>query len=182
MAEFFSSDHHFFHEKVIQFEDRPYRDAQEMTEGLINRWNAEVKPGDIVYHLGDFAITGYSNKYTPKVSELLSRLNGTKHLYQGNHDAISVAQNPGWAVVRRLGTINIRGQRIVLCHYPIASWQYKAHGSWMLHGHCHGKLAEPSTKMNRADVGVDSPLGKTFSYGPIPFEFLKEIWFKEQHT
>lgn len=44
-------------------------------------------------------------------------------------------------------------QPIILCHFPILSWDNMSHGSWHLHGHCHGSL--PDTGVKRIDVGVD---------------------------
>ena len=40
-----------------------------------------------------------------------------------------------------------------MCHYPILEWNRCHHGSWMLHGHCHGNLGPSEFK--RLDVGVD---------------------------
>jgi calcineurin-like phosphoesterase family protein len=44
-------------------------------------------------------------------------------------------------------------QSIVLCHFPILSWEGMQHGNWHLHGHCHDSL--PPTSQKRLDVGVD---------------------------
>jgi calcineurin-like phosphoesterase family protein len=59
---FLTSDHHFGHERMCSFlrpngkKVRPWSCAAEMDEALIERWNAVVKPGDKVYHLGDVVI------------------------------------------------------------------------------------------------------------------------------
>ena len=44
------------------------------------------------------------------------------------------------------------GVRLVLCHYPLRSWNRQAKGAWQLHGHSHGRL-KPLTRQR--DVGVD---------------------------
>jgi calcineurin-like phosphoesterase family protein len=54
---FFTSDTHFNHEVIIRYSQRPFADLSEMTEILVRNWNDRVGPGDIIYHLGDFAIT-----------------------------------------------------------------------------------------------------------------------------
>ena len=54
---FFTSDHHFGHQNIIRHCQRPFGGAAEMDEELIRRWNERVRPGDEVYHLGDFALT-----------------------------------------------------------------------------------------------------------------------------
>lgn len=39
---YFTSDLHFYHEKIIHHCNRPFRDAQEMNEKLIQNWNSIV--------------------------------------------------------------------------------------------------------------------------------------------
>ena len=55
-----------------------------MNHIMIQRWNEVVKPGDVVYHLGDFAF--FKKRDIDKVKELLQTLNGVKYLVIGNHD------------------------------------------------------------------------------------------------
>ena len=80
----FTSDTHFFHENIIMYCRRPFSCAEEMNEVLIDNWNSVVKPGDIVYHLGDVAM-GYKKG---EMERLMPRLNGSKRLIVGNHDDI----------------------------------------------------------------------------------------------
>ena len=75
---FFTSDHHFGHENIIRFCNRPFKDAREMNEVLIQRWNEKVKPRDEVYHLGDFGLT-----YKENLETILNQLNGKKYLIVG---------------------------------------------------------------------------------------------------
>ena len=51
---------------------------------------------------------------------------------------------------------------MVMCHYPMVTWNQKPRGSIMLHGHCHGKLDEYNAKSMdlRFDVGIDGSLAK----------------------
>ena len=45
------------------------------------------------------------------------------------------------------------GHKVILSHYPFASWDCKHYGSIHLHGHVHGR---PMEGLGRAyDVGVD---------------------------
>ncbi len=60
-------------------------------------------------------------------------------------------------------------QKIILCHYPIESWDCKYHGSWHLHGHSHG-LTPSLDSMARLDVGVDAQ-----KYQPISYEEIKYV-------
>jgi len=164
---FFTADTHFWHKAIVELCDRPVdrgltRDdaVVAMNEMLISRWNAVVKHDDQIYHLGDFAFAG-----TTKCQEIFEQLNGRKFLVRGNHDGKSQCKQ-GWEWVKDYynlreqlsyetdeGEINHYVQSIVLCHYPILSWDGRAHGAWHLHGHCHGSL--PDTGGLRLDVGVD---------------------------
>ena len=65
------SDTHFGHKNVIKYDNRPFQDVAAMDEALIKNWNSVVKPGDTIYHLGDFAFSSED-----KVCEVLERLNG----------------------------------------------------------------------------------------------------------
>lgn len=51
--QFYISDWHYGHANVIAFDNRPFKSLLEMDEALVDRWNAVVSPGDIVYVLGD---------------------------------------------------------------------------------------------------------------------------------
>lgn len=79
---FFTSDLHLGHENVIHFENRPFRNAAEMNQILIANYNAVVQPTDTVYLLGDLSF----HIPVEEANELISRLNGKKHLILGNHD------------------------------------------------------------------------------------------------
>ena len=55
------SDTHFMHKNILTFRDdkgelirgKRFSDVQDMDETMIENWNSVVKPGDLVYHLGD---------------------------------------------------------------------------------------------------------------------------------
>lgn len=78
---YFTSDSHFNHVNILSYCPRPWATVVEMNEALIQNWNQVVKPEDIVYHLGDFAMG--DRKQIPTI---LSRLNGHIILVRGNHD------------------------------------------------------------------------------------------------
>ena len=169
---FFTSDTHFFHQNIIGYCNRPFLSADEMDACLIENWNKVVSRNDVIYHLGDFAITGYSRKYIPKVEKLLSKLNGNKILIRGNHDSQAVLKAKGWASIHDLHHVNIDGQHIILCHYAMRTWQFKNQDSWMLYGHNHNTLPPIPGDLSM-DVGVDC-----FQYTPIEFARIKDIMDK----
>lgn len=159
----FTSDTHFNHRNIIQYSNRPYRTIEDMNEGLIESWNARVKPNDEIYHLGDFAL-GKSDTIEP----LLKRLNGCKYLIVGNHDGAATTRAQGWNRVRHYDEIRIGGQLIVLCHYAMRVWCKSHRGSWHLYGHSHGSLPDIGGKT--IDVGVDVQ-----NYEPISFDEVRCI-------
>lgn len=82
MKTWFTSDTHFGHRNIIRFDETPFSTIEEYDETLIARWNAVVKENDIVYHLGDFAMTGNKDR----LKGYFNRLNGRKRIVLGNHD------------------------------------------------------------------------------------------------
>ena len=82
---FLIGDCHFGHRNIIKYCNRPFANAEEMTEGLIKNWNSVVGKNDIVYVVGGFALCGKQ-----KIIEIGKQLNGRKRLILGNHDQASV--------------------------------------------------------------------------------------------
>ena len=173
MTYYFTSDTHYGHANVIKYSNRPFAHVDEMNEAMIAAWNRVVKPDDVVWHLGDFSFM------TPEKTEaILMRLNGRKNLVFGNHDKglrkdkRILGQYFERAVEKAFLKIPCKGagkddhQYIVLNHFPELTWDKGHHGSWMLHGHCHGSVTHPwGGKIQ--DVGVDA-----VGCEPISFERL----------
>lgn len=80
------SDPHFMHQGICKFTNydgtkvRPWDDAREMTEEMIEWYNELVDDRDRVYILGDVAFTPGAMR------EVVSRLKGRKCLVPGNHE------------------------------------------------------------------------------------------------
>lgn len=155
MTTFFTSDTHFAHANIIQYCGRPFRDVEEMNAVMVERWNARVKPGDIVYHLGDFAFGPVEN-----IGKFLGMLNGQVHLVLGNHDrqAMRMAKF-GFAGVYANLLINVEDVVLLLIHKPgtapTKTMELRADGGmadYHLHGHVHEKYARRGNAIN---VGVD---------------------------
>ena len=154
---FFTSDTHFFHKNILKFcpTTRRGESVEEMTELMVQAWNAKVKPDDVVYHLGDVSFG-----LAEKTVEVLNRLNGTLHLIEGNHDK-GVTQGAAakrWASINKYKSIRIDGVEVVMFHYPIIEWDKMHYGSYHLFGHVHGKDMGLSDR-RAMDVGVDSRPG-----------------------
>lgn len=172
MTTFFTSDTHYYHTNIIKFSKRPFKDVEEMNEGLITNYNAVVREKDMVFHLGDFGF-GKGNA----TENILRRLNGDKHLIFGNHDKALrknkalLAKYFGWA--KDYAEIEVEGQKIVLCHYAFRVWRASHYGSYSLYGHSHNSLYDDPNLLS-FDVGVDAQ-----NYFPISFEQVKKRMAKK---
>lgn len=51
---FYIADTHFGHANILRFDQRPFKDLEEMHDVLIDNWNRVVASADWVYILGDF--------------------------------------------------------------------------------------------------------------------------------
>ncbi len=176
---FFTSDTHLSHRNIIKFCNRPFNDADEMNEAIISRWNRVVGKHDVVFHLGDVSF----EKDKAKLTWMLRRLNGSKHIVWGNHDkhmkaAILAAD---WHDCGELHTLTVPqesnngvGQKIILCHYAMKVWNESHYGTWQLYGHSHGSLPDDPHSL-QTDVGVDS-----WDYTPVSMEQLNILMAKKK--
>lgn len=166
------ADTHFGHSGIIDMCQRPFKSVNHMDNELVTRWNACVKPTDIVYHLGDFAF-GLGD--ADRVKRIFSLLNGKKFLVLGNHDvdrdgaihqtiaALDWAARPEWMIRTKDG-----GEDLILAHYAQREWQGKFGGSWHFYGHSHNRL--PGVGRSR-DVGVDC---LDTGFCPVDFRMLTQ--------
>lgn len=83
MTIYFTSDHHFGHQKIIEYCNRPFSSVSAMTDALIERWNDTVEDDDLVYIIGDFS---FFNTLT--TIRIVDELAGQKALICGNHDKL----------------------------------------------------------------------------------------------
>lgn len=167
MNYWFTSDTHFGHERVIGYSGRPFSSAKEMDEAMIHNWNAVVRPGDCVYHLGDFALCDED-----RAVRIAKSLMGQKFLVFGNHDKRLRKNNQfmgQWIWGKDLTQIEISGQKIILCHFAMLTWNQSHRGAWQLHGHSHGSLT-PDPKTLRTDVGVDC-----WNYAPVSYDEIAKL-------
>ena len=157
---YFTSDLHMGHANILKYCNRPFNDVHHMNKTLIDNYNSVVNQDSIVYILGDFAF-----KHKGEAQKYFDRLNGNKFLIKGNHDNKDTC-GLGWGGVWDLKTIDVEGQSIVLCHFPMRTWDKSHHGSYHLFGHVHGRLPPYGLSF---DVGVDA-----WNYFPVSFEQVKK--------
>ena len=147
----FTSDHHFGHTNIIRYCKRPYTSIEEMNEGLTSNWNERINKNDTVYYPGDLTLDSNAAQY-------INKLNGTIKFIPGGHDSRWLHR-----LVTREGRILDKHEllqpihmlmspiKIVLCHYPLLSWEQSHYGSIHLHGHSHNTL---DTITNSGDTRI----------------------------
>jgi calcineurin-like phosphoesterase family protein len=171
MNTFFTADLHFFHRNVIRFCNRPWKNVEDMNEGLIENWNKTVSNDDEIYILGDMFFCGVT-----KAKEILEMLNGRKYLILGNHD---------WNIfkpqrAKEFCFISIEEYAEILFNekyfFRLSHFPYKGTGDYteeerfsdkrlfnsghcLLHGHVHNEWIK---KDNMINVGID-----VWDYKPV---------------
>src|ERR1700678_3730056 len=119
MTNFYISDTHFDHAKIITLCNRPFANVDEMNETMVQRWNSVVTSEDTVHFLGDFAWKRHSY--------WAGQLNGHIIFYKGNHDK-------GLAAHEEYVEMQDGEWKLVLFHYPIVSWNGYFKGVFHFYG------------------------------------------------
>ncbi len=128
-----------------------YDTTMRMDQYIIDRINEKVGVNDILWHLGDFCMPKYvsAQEYREKIN--CKNVN----LVLGNHDKRSDTFCRLFSSTSDLKEVRIGNKDIVLCHYPMLSWNRSCHGSWHLFGHVHDRVLEKTRDLNSMNVGVD---------------------------
>jgi len=167
----FTADCHIGHEKIIEYEKRPFCSVEEMDYTIFENWRAYLRPGDTFCVVGDIAI---KKKHALRALNKIPRGVHTCFIF-GNHEddhrgAILRSPRVMWA--GDLKTIKVEGQHLFLFHYACRVWKRHTKNSWQLCGHSHGNL-EPWE--NQLDVGVDNVAKLVGEYRPLSFYEVKKI-------
>lgn len=166
----FTSDTHFGSERALEYSKRPFRDVKEMDRAMICHWNSLIKPGDTVWHLGDFG------NY-----EIVKYLNGNINLLFGNYEEDEAGTDRiklhDRLIELGFSSINIKGRAVLnmdwgpltLAHKPtVAKKEYLEDGEigFVAFGHIHGRQ---KVKPFGIDVGVDGNGYKPYSDEDLRF-------------
>lgn len=145
--------------------NRPFASIEEHDEALIANWNAAVRPGDTIWHLGDFCYRCPEDR----ARAIFSRLRGRRFLVRGNHDRIGMRLPWDGPVVDVAHVVvqNSDGSNsgIFCSHYAHRVWPRMHRGDIHLYGHSHGTL--PGTAAS-TDVGVDC-----FDFRPVTLDEIR---------
>ncbi len=193
---YFTADWHLFHDNILKFCHRPFKDITEMTEKLIKNYNSTVPENGFCYFMGDMGKGPFD-----EFRKIISSLNGTKFFIMGNHDKKSYGffYKAGFSAVMHSAVIYIGQSRVSLSHCPLIgryrentgnmagavygdnwygesrekNFQYtiEANADFHLHGHCHAPNDGNSKPLegNQYDIGVDANGFRPVSISKIGF-------------
>ena len=142
---------------------RDFITLNDMNESILSGINNNVNPDDILFCLGDWSFGG-----SDKIIEFREKVNCQNiHLILGNHDhhiesgyirnksGQGVSSKDLFSSIDHYLEIDINGVKMVLSHYPIASWN-GVHKGWIhLFGHCHLLPQHKIRQGKSMDVGFD---------------------------
>lgn len=151
---YFTSDQHLGHPAIIQMQNRPFQNVEDMNRTIINNYNSRVHKDDTVYILGDIC----HRLKVEEANDLIADLNGRKYLIIGNHD--KKYDERLFEGVYDFKTVSLHGKYFALMHYPMLSWPKSHQGNYQLHGHIHARndynFQNKMDGIRRYDVGVDA--------------------------
>ena len=169
----FTSDTHYGHKNIVSGvtdwrnaeglvpmdQVRNYPDIETMNEHMVENINNNVEANDWLIHLGDWSFGGFD-----KIKEFRDQINCHNIvLILGNHDHHIQRDVKGFAKLfkhianyeeLKITSSSRPSNMMVLCHYPIISWNQMHHGSFMLHGHQHLRGDSKFGNGKRMDIGL----------------------------
>lgn len=142
---FYIADWHFGHSNILAFDNRPFKDVDEMNRILMENWNKTVSADDTVYVLGDMFWCN-ANVAIP----VLDSLAGQKVLIKGNHDRCNDRRFLSrFTKVDEYLEIGDDARKIVLCHYPIPFFKNHFYDWYHLYGHVHTSFEYNMAQYNK---------------------------------
>lgn len=152
-----TSDTHFCHDRDFVWQNRGFKNVNEMNNAIIENWNTRVAPEDIVYLLGDIMLGNNESGLA-----CLKQLKGNIFIAFGNHDTKERIES-------YLNCYNVRdvqmGYRIkvpgkrtaILTHYPTVTDNMGDLRTLNFFGHTHQKDSNFfQNYSNMYHVGMDS--------------------------
>lgn len=181
----YTADLHIGHEFVAQ--TRGFASAEQMDAQLVANWNANVRPRDSVWVLGDVTAGGFNDYHI----DVLKQLNGTLHLVAGNHDKCHPLHRNGHTKIRRYMEVfetvqiaaehRIDGHKVLLSHFPFSGdhtegdryeqWRLRDEGAFLLCGHVHAEW-------HFSYDGRVWNVGQDWHFEPVPEHAVKQ-WLAE---
>jgi len=174
-----TSDTHAYHHNIIKYCNRPFSNADVMSETLADNINRRVLAQDTLIHLGDFAFGRDS------VRKFRSMINCQNVIFVfGNHDKKirrDVSLQRLFTKCHELYEFKAPfhykegcSSTIVCCHYAMRIWHKSHHGACHAYGHSHASL-EDKPNSRSIDVGVDTELYGHERFTPYSLEEFYDI-------
>lgn len=192
---FATSDIHFGHVRNLDYSGRPFGSIEAHDETMIENWNAVVTPEDTVFVVGDYALGDRTRGLG-----YLTRLNGHKHLIEGNHDQCWSGRTDGWKHQRSylaagFETVSpfvrlklpptrydLPGRKVLVSHFPYdgdhtdedrhTQYRLRDEGVPLIHGHVHREFTVRRSAKGTigVNVGVDQ-----WDYTPVRLETIAQL-------
>lgn len=173
------SDLHLNHKNINDYGERPYKNVDEMNEGIIKEWNQRTNEEDIVFVIGDI---GFGYKHI--LGKQIKSLRGKKHLILGNHDKNGKIKHETYEDCFQSFTIfqvvNDKGLNILLIHdienmANIVNPKILRGIDLILCGHVHRKWFKTNIIWNyKKDIGEIEALNVSIELLQYP-RTIKEI-------
>ena len=161
MSVFFIADTHFGDDDIRRYENRPFKDTDEMDRVIAGNWNRVVSEEDEVFLLGDIGDV-----------KSLENLKGKKFLIKGNHDTMTNEE------YRALGFCEVYDRPVIfesfwiLSHEPLYVNRNMPYAN--IFGHIHNGPAYRSVSSRSRCVSVERILYTPISFEQIVSEVKKE--------
>ena len=158
-----TSDLHLGHANVIEYTNRPFRDADQMDNALWDNLRATLEPDKVLVVVGDVAVRDGLNAVTwQQIRDLDCR---QRHLVIGNHDLTGGGQlraqgfDSVWSLMVSGGE-----PPLIWTHYPLHE---VPDGTINIHGHVHD---DPPRRTPHINVSVEQ-----LDYAPVPLAALRAL-------
>ncbi len=155
MTRFVISDHHFEHDNIREYANRPFETLEDMHHVLRSRWESVVDEDDVIVYGGDVAMASGDTAI-----EWIESLPGSVLYLQGNHDGSLNAESAPFPIVEDT-ILQYDGYRFWYTHNPEnvpEDWT-----EWVLHGHTHDDDPFINYDTKRVNVSVE-----VIGYTPVP--------------
>lgn len=140
MNRWFTSDWHLGHENIIRFCGRPFDNARQMDECLLDYHNQFVKPEDHYTNLGDVTLGRGGKVQQDEFLALIKKFNGHGRLHLGNHDHFPIKVY-AQAFEKVYATWRDE-QGLLFSHMPIHAGSIGS-AQANIHGHIHQNTSPP---------------------------------------
>lgn len=179
---------------------RGFNSVQEHDEAIVKNWNSKATDKTTGFLLGDTMFgMGGSKEFMSLMRQLkfqrLFVMSGNHHagfkqaFDEINDNTLYVDGNYSKEVIFVPNYLEafINGQPIVMCHYPVLSWNGAGKGSWMLFSHVHGSLGNSELGrmyLNSGGYNLEVSVEATkfpLTYGEISTIMRNKSKFKTDH-